>query len=492
MAERIAVSESEYRLLSKLKGKVAPGERYSVAELARLLGEERSRVEALVRLLASKGLLRLEEQTVERYVVTSEAEEYLRNGFPEERLVKLLALHGGQLSVDEVRSRLGSLFSIALSNATRKRWVEVKGGVVRLTVNPAEAVAVERKLLEKVKRGEKLAADELKVLRRRRLVEVRRERVTVVEVPEPVEKMLEKVVVEVGALTRELLETGRWRSVRLRRYDVRALPPERLPGKLHFLVEFIEFLRDVMKELGFVEVEDAPIELEFWNYDVLFQPQWHPARSPTDTFYTLNPREGKLPRDLAERVARVHEMKWGYRWDQRRAVRLILRSHTTAVSARVLAQRPSRPFRFFTIGRVYRVETVDPRHLPEFHQLDGIASEEGVSLRWLLGFLAEFFERIGISEYKFRPAYFPFTEPSVEAYVKVRGQWLEVLGAGMFRPEMLEALGIDYPVAAWGMGIERLAMALYEINDIRMLYSHDVKFLNSIPERWWIYASSKV
>jgi phenylalanyl-tRNA synthetase alpha chain len=486
------VSESEYELLEKLKGRVRVGERYTTEDIAKITGFDKSRVEALVRLLASKGLVRVLEETVEKYVPTREAEEYLKGKFPEEYLVEVLMRHGGSLSVDLARELLGNKFSVAVANATRKGWVEVKGGVLHLLVDPSSAVAEERVLLRKLMKGEKLSPDELRVLKRRKLVKAERIKHTVIIFESPPEDILRKVIVEVGALTRELIESGRWKKVKLRRYDVRASPPERLPGKLHFFVEFIEYLRDVMKELGFVEVEDAPIELEFWNYDVLFQPQWHPARSPTDTFYLNNPREASLPSTLAERVSQIHREKWGYLWDPRKAARLILRSHTTAVSARVLASKPKRPFRFFTIGRVYRVETVDPRHLPEFHQLDGIASEDGISLKWLLGFLAEFFERIGIKEYKFRPAYFPFTEPSIEAYVRVRGQWLEVLGAGMFRPEMLEALGINYPVAAWGMGIERLAMALYGIDDIRMLYSYDIKYLSLMPERWWLYAGSKV
>jgi phenylalanyl-tRNA synthetase alpha chain len=488
----IPVSESEYDLLRRLSGKVVSGGEYTTDELASLAGVDKSKVEAIVRLLAAKGLARLREVTVERYQPTGEAERYLREGFPEEKLVRLLAERGGTLPVDDARSLLGSEFPIALTNATRKGWVEVRGGTITLKVEPHKARSEERDLLRALTEGKSVGGQELRLLKRRKLVEAKREKVTLVLFPEDVGSILGRVVVEVGALTRQLIESGRWRQVKLRRYDVRASPPERLPGRLHFLAEFIEFLRDVMKELGFVEVEDSPIELEFWNYDVLFQPQWHPARSPTDTFYLSQPQKGTVPEELARRVASSHERWWGYSWDSSLAERLILRSHTTAVSARILAQHPSPPFRFFTIGRVYRVETIDPRHLPEFHQLDGIASEDGVSLRWLIGFLSEFLERIGIREYKFRPAYFPFTEPSIEAYVRVSDQWLEVLGAGMFRPEMLEALGVDYPVAAWGMGIERLAMALYGISDIRSLYSLDVRFLSRIPERWWLYAGSQV
>lgn len=497
MGERVPVSQSELELLRRAVGRVEPGRWYDLGELSGLLGVERSRLEALARLLASKGLLELREDLVEEYRLTSEAERYLREGFPEERLARVLHELGGEAPVEEVRQRLGREAGIALSNAARKKWVSIEAGRVRLLVDPSRAVAEERRLLEKLARGEKLEPAELRLLRRRRLVEAVKRRVTLARFPEDPGQLLEGVELEIGALTHELLSSGAWRGARLRPYDVAAEPPRLRPGRLNFFVEFIEHIRDVMKELGFVEVEAPPVELEFWNYDALFQPQFHPARRPSDTFYLARPRSGELP-GFWERVARLHEeggsgsRGWGYRWDPSRAARLILRSHTTAVSARVLASKPSPPFRFFTIGRVYRVEKIDARHLPEFHQVDGIASEEDVSTSWLLGMLSEFLERLGFREYKFRPAYFPFTEPSIEGYVRIRGQWLEVLGAGMFRPEVLQGLGVDYPVAAWGMGIERLAMALYGLDDIRMLYSRDVGLVESMPVRWRIYAGSPV
>ena len=496
MGEPIPVSQAEYQLLRLMASRgVKPGA-YSVEELAARTGLDRSSLEALLRLLAAKDLLSVREETRIEYIPTEEAITYLREGFPEEKLVRLLAEKGGEASVEELKRLLGPLFGIALSNAARKGWVRVEAGHVKLLVEPSKAVAKERKLLEKLVSGVELEESEARLLRRRKLVKTRRLKKTIVEIREPPEKLLERVVVEVGALTHEMLRSGEWRRYRLRSYDVTAEPPRLRVGRLNFLRELIEYIRDIMHELGFVEVEAPPVELEFWNYDVLFQPQFHPARSPTDTFYLERPSTGTLPEGLVERVRLVHETGaglsrgWGYHWDPRRAARLILRSHTTAVSARVLASRPRQPFRYFSVGRVYRVEKVDARHLPEFHQVDGIASEPGVDLRWLLGMLSEFLERLGFREYKFRPAYFPFTEPSVEGYVRVGDQWLEVLGSGLFRPEMLYALGIDYPVAAWGMGIERLAMALYGLNDIRQLYSQDIGFVEEMPVRWWLYARS--
>ncbi|MET1101214.1 MAG: phenylalanine--tRNA ligase subunit alpha [Pyrodictiaceae archaeon] len=490
----VMLSESEYELLKRLQGRIKPGKRYTTDELARITGMDKSRVEALVRLLAEKGLASIERKEEQTLRPTSEAQRYLKEGFPEERLIELLKEAGGRLPLNRVRGLMEDA-DIAITNAARKNWIRIVDG--NIVLNVKEAIAEERRLLESILRGKPISEREIRLLKRRRLIEQRKAAKTIVLFPKDPSEIVAEAEVVVGALTSEIISSGLWRRVKLRPYNVRASPPRVYPGRLHFMKEFIEFVRDVMREMGFIEVEAQPVETEFWNYDVLFQPQYHPAREPTDTFYLANPSKGIVPSHIAERVARLHEdgtntRGWGYKWDPDKAANLILRSHTTAVSARVLASKPNPPFRFFTIGKVYRVENIDASHLLEFHQLDGIASEEEMSFRDLLGILGEFFERLGIREYRFRPAYFPFTEPSAEASVRIGDRWIEVLGCGMFRPEVLEALGVDYPVAAWGMGLERIAMTLYGINDIRDLYTSDVAMLREMPVRWWIYARTNI
>ena len=498
---KIVLSESEHRLLEKLRGKVEAGKRYKSDELAHLAGVEKSSVEALSRLLAEKGIVEIEAIEEEVYEPTEEAMIYLREGFPEERLVKLLEKSSGEISVEEARQRLGPLFNIAIANAVRKGWVSVHEGTIKLLRSSVSCEKEKKALKEIIERGKCSDRQILHELLRRKLLHKKIQKQTIIKFTLKPEDVLDKAVVEVGALTRDHLATGLWRRLRLRAYDVTAEPPERLPGKLHFFKEFIEYLHDIMRELGFKEVAYTPVELEFWNYDVLFQPQYHPARTPTDTFYLKNPSRGNVGKELIEKVKTVHErglagsIGWAYPWKLEKALMLILRSHTTAVSARALAGyfgRLTPPFRVYTIGRVYRVEKVDPRHLPEFHQLDGIMGAYDVTFRDLMGILAEILERLGIKDFKFKPAYFPFTEPSTEVMVRLGDQWLEVLGAGMFRPEMLAVLGIDYNVAAWGMGIERLAMALYGLRDIRELYSHDIRCLQRTSYRWYIYAGAQV
>ncbi len=488
MSGYISVSEAEYKLLKLLVAKgVKPNTWYSVTDLSRILGVDRSWLESIVRLLSSKGLLKLAEELREEYRVTDEGLRYLHEGFPEEKLVKLLASSGGRIDVDTVIKRLGDEARIAIVNAVRKGWVKVESGVVKLLVDASRAKAEERDALKEIIAGGTPSPSLIRLLTRRGLIERRRTRVTRVMLVDEPTRLLDRVVLEVGALTHELLASGEWRRVRLRSYDVTASPPTIYPGRTHPLVDFIELVRDVMVEMGFQEVDAPAVDTEFWVYDALFQPQYHPARRPTDTFYLSNPSTGDIPLDLALRVAKAHETGvngsrgWGYKWSLEKALRMVLRSHTTSVSARTLASKPNPPFRVFTIGRVYRVESIDPKHLPEFHQLDGIACEEDTSFSYLLSLLSEFFERLGIKEYKFRPAYFPFTEPSAEGYVRVAGEWIEALGCGIFRPEVVKPLGIDYPVAAWGIGLERIAMAVYGVKDIRHLYSMDISMLRRIP-----------
>jgi phenylalanyl-tRNA synthetase alpha chain len=146
---------------------------------------------------------------------------------------------------------------------------------------------------------------------------------------------------------------------------------------------------------------------------------------------------------------------------------------------RYLASRPKPPVKVFCIDRVYRHEHVDYKHLAEFYQCEGIVMKRGLTLRDMLGYLKLIVNKLGLEKIRFRPGYFPYTEPSVEAdvYFPEKGEWLEILGAGMFRPELLRPLDIKYPVLAWGIGFSRLAMVKLGIDDIRNLYCNDLTWL---------------
>lgn len=208
-----------------------------------------------------------------------------------------------------------------------------------------------------------------------------------------------------------------------------------------------------------------------------------------DTFYIKTPRETLLPEDeLVEKVKRAHEhggktgsKGWKYQWDREVARQSVLRTHTTCVSARFLKDNQP-PLKMFSVGRVFRRETITYKHLPEFHQVEGIVADESITFRNLLGILKEFYHQLGF-QVRFRPAYFPYTYLSTECeiYLPEKESWIELGGAGMFRPEVLEPLGVETPVAAFGLGIERLAMIRLGIQDIRMLYQSDIGWLRELP-----------
>jgi len=285
---------------------------------------------------------------------------------------------------------------------------------------------------------------------------------------------------EVTQLTEEMLLSGDWKNVTFREYDVTLDVAPVFPGKMHPLRRVLEETRRAFLSMGFAEIRGPYVESAFWDFDALFQPQDHPAREMQDTFYLQRPGVYSLPdRELVETVRRTHEeggdtgsTGWRYKWSEEKAKQVVLRTHTTAVTVDACHRNPEPPQKVFCVGRVFRRETIDYKHLPEFHQVDGIIVEKNASFANLLGTLAEFYRQMGFDEVKFRPAFFPYTEPSVEVFVRMPGrkEWFELGGAGVFRPEVVQPMGVKVPVLAWGLGLERLAMIRYEIHDIRELY----------------------
>ncbi|MGC9444971.1 MAG: phenylalanine--tRNA ligase subunit alpha [Candidatus Methanospirareceae archaeon] len=290
---------------------------------------------------------------------------------------------------------------------------------------------------------------------------------------------------ELSQLTPELLRTGGWRGRKFKTYDVNLPSKQEFPAKIHPYQRILDMMRRIFTEMGFTEIKGDLIQSAFWNFDALFVPQDHPAREMQDTFYL----GVKQPLEVDERIIRnVKEMHehggslnstgWGGAWEKELSEELLLRTHTTAVTLWYLASHPEPPVKVFSIDRVYRRETIDPTHLPEFYQLEGIVMDKGVSFRNLLGCLATFYHKMGFPSIRFRPGYFPYTEPSVEVevYMPEHG-WLELGGAGVFREEVTNPIGVRYPVLAWGLGIERLAMLSLGLTDIRDLYRSDIDWL---------------
>ncbi len=289
---------------------------------------------------------------------------------------------------------------------------------------------------------------------------------------------------ETGALTQEMLESGSWKNLSFRSYNIQSRPARLLPGRRNPYVQFLESVKDKLVSLGFEEFDGSIVETEFWNGDALFMPQFHSARDIHDVYYLAEPTKAKtIEEPYQSRVAQTHEnggatgsRGWGYGFDREFTRRLVLRSQGTVLSARQLPNA-SIPGKYFGIARCFRYDKVDATHLSDFYQTEGIVLGEDVNLRTLLGFLEMFaVEVAGAKEVKYVPGYFPFTEPSVEVHIKhpVLG-WFELGGAGIFRPEVTEPLGVSVPVLAWGIGIDRMALMALGLNDLRELFSYDIE-----------------
>jgi phenylalanyl-tRNA synthetase alpha chain len=289
---------------------------------------------------------------------------------------------------------------------------------------------------------------------------------------------------EAGALTQDMLESGAWKTLSFRSYNLQSRPARLLPGRRNPYVQFLESVKDKLVSLGFAEFDGSLVETEFWNGDALFMPQFHSARDIHDVYYLAEPtKAASIEEPYQSRVAATHEnggttgsRGWGYGFDREFTKRLVLRSQGTVLSARQLPTA-SVPGKYFGIARCFRYDKVDATHLSDFYQTEGIVLGEDVNMRTLLGFLEMFaVEVAGAKEVKYVPGYFPFTEPSVEVHIKhpVLG-WFELGGAGIFRPEVTEPLGITVPVLAWGIGIDRMALMALGLNDLRELFSYDIE-----------------
>ena len=289
---------------------------------------------------------------------------------------------------------------------------------------------------------------------------------------------------EIGALTPEQLAAGDWKNKQFRSYNIHVPPKRVLPGRRNPYCRYLEMVKDSLVSLGFEEFDGPLVETEFWNGDALFMPQFHSARDIHDVYYLDNPSHAKeIEQPWLDQVAKTHEdgwksgsRGWGYAFDRDFTRRLVLRSQGTVLSAKQLPKAKV-PGKYFGVVRCFRYDQVDATHGADFYQTEGIVLSEEVNLRTLLGLLELFaVEVAGATDFKFVPAYFPFTEPSIEVHIKhpVLG-WFELGGSGIFRPEVTKPLGVDVPVLAWGLGIDRMAMMQLKIDDLRELFSKDLE-----------------
>ncbi|UCE39707.1 MAG: phenylalanine--tRNA ligase subunit alpha [Thermoplasmata archaeon] len=454
--------------------------------------------------LQSKKLVMMSERVKNYYSLAKK--QTATKDLPERRALRILKKNRGILKVQELKrsSKLKpNEVQLAVGWMKRKGWATIskKEGktLIEITERGKQAMdskGEDEKLIEQLAKGE-LSEDDVNseviktLMSRQDIVKERSmvlRSVKLTDLGKEISSMPLKIKEQMSQLTPELLQTGKWKDVELRRYDVGTFAPKIYSGAVHPMQRLIHKIRDIFLSMGFTEIETDFIHSCFWNMDALFIPQDHPARDAQDTFYLKKPGRLKINETTAKKIKDMHEhggdlpsIGWRYRWDVKEAERAILRTHTTVNTIRYLSEHPNPPVKVFSIGRVFRREALDSTHLPEFQQIEGIVMEEKANLRMLIGILTEFYKKLGFEKIRIRPGYFPYTEPSLEVEIQLGGKWLEYGGAGIFRPEVTHPFGVKHPVLAWGLGLERLVMLRYGLKDIRSLYFNDIDWLKNAP-----------
>ena len=393
-----------------------------------------------------------------------------KNGLPERKLINLLK--DKPKTFEEIRSVLsGAGFNVAIANAKKNGWIKIEknnsDSLVSIKEKPVETP--EEKLLSLI--GEKTISQEevsnplaMKILlsRPNYIVQTSQKSKTVSLTDAALS--LDTSISSSGAI------------------DVEADVPSVFAARTHPLQDTIDEIREIFVNLGFSEILGNMTQSSFWNFDALFTPQDHPARELQDTFYLEN-TESKNPASSSQikNVSSSHKKNWKYDWKLSESQKMVLRTHTTCVTIKHLAEQKPDNARIFSVGRVFRNEKVSYKHLVEFNQIEGIVIGNNTTLRDLMGIQKEFYKKLGLTKIKFWPTFFPYTEPSLQTmvYNEKLGKWIELFGMGIFRPEVTKPLGIDKPVLAWGGGIERIAMLKYELDDVREFYNNNLSWLRS-------------
>jgi phenylalanyl-tRNA synthetase alpha chain len=494
------LSQTEKKVLlalKKLHGKGSPEEIFKTGGFAQDV-----EIANAASWLQSKKLVTVDNHIKTVYSLGKEGKRYVEKGLPERRALTFLAQQKGLLTLKDLSAVLDpDEIPVAIGWLKTNGWVTLrkeKETILEITPKGNTALSVEteeEKLLRLLHDHPEREIEKhtIKPLASRKNVIKEKELITsAIALTEEGKAVIDtgfEIQEEISQITSAIIKNEEWKKKTIRPYDIHAFAPAVYGGKPHPLVTLILEIRQIFVEMGFQEIQGDYVESCFWNMDVLFIPQDHPAREMQDTFYCKVP--SKLPiheSQLVKDIAQVHEnggttgsTGWGYIFSKTEGERALLRTHTTVNTIRYLYNHPKPPCKVFSLERVFRNEDIDTTHLPEFYQIEGIIYEEKATFRQLIGVLKEFYRRMGFEKIRFRPGYFPYTEPSMEVEVFWNGKWMELGGSGIFRPEVTEPVGVKTPVLAWGLGLERLAMLRYGLTDIRSLYISDLEWLRKTP-----------
>lgn len=428
------------------------------------------------------------------WTLSEEGEQICRDGSSEFIVFSVVPEEGGS-TIGELNATIGeAVAKIGMGQCMKNKWLKKEGEkIVRCATGSVRDETAE---LLRLLQSDPAAVpeEELKNLKRRKLVQqVVRKSLKVSKGPAFRPQRVRKL----ADLTKDMLgvkvemEAGtHWSDLEFKPVNLRAMGAPVVGGSYHPLLKVRAEFRRILMEMGFEEMPTNKwVDSSFWNFDALFQPQSHPARDAHDTFFIKDPANatGFGSEDYYELVKNTHEhggfgsIGYGCIFKREETTKNLLRTHTTAISAQMLYRLANQeggftPKKYFSIDRVFRNEAMDATHLCEFHQVEGLVADRNLTLGNLIGTIRTFFAKIGITQLRFKPAYNPYTEPSMEifGYHPDLKKWTEIGNSGMFRPEMLRPMGLpeDVRVIAWGLSLERPTMIKYRIENIRDLFGH--------------------
>jgi len=448
-----SLSPHERKILPYIKEK-------KISEICKKSNLDRTSVLRSLEYLKNKGLIELNFEKKKIVGIGINGSLYISKGLPERRLLNLLdkkrilsleeVQKQSKLSDDEFRAAIGAL--------KRKAIIELKNGKIIFSANKEEISkkSPEEIFLESLPlEYDSLTPEQLYALKslqsRKDIIQIKEKKIISIEITNLGHELIQSKIKGqnlIEQVTSEILKKDSyWKGKKFRRYDINSSVPEISGGKQHFVNQAVEYARKIWVEMGFKEMTGNLITSSFWNFDALFTAQDHPVRDMQDTFF-INQKTELPDKKIVRAVKKSHETGtagskgWQYSWSKEEAKKLVLRTHTTCLSSQTLAKlkKEDLPAKFFAIGKCFRNETVDWSHGFEFNQTEGIVIDENANFRNLLGYLQEFFRKMGFKKIRFTPAYFPYTEPSVEisAWHPEKKVWLELGGAGIFRPEVTE------------------------------------------------------
>lgn len=484
---------AECSLPEKVLGHLENTSSVTSQELATLWKCDHQKVVGAVKSLLSLQvqMVEAEMESVKRWELTPEGLQVSERGSHEAVVWGLVGEHG--VSQQELLKAAGSVGKVGFSKAMSAGWIYLDrkspetGPMVKRKVETITDTTREQLRCLLSGNFEAVPEKERMECKKRKLVTEVTEKVYKLSKGPAFATTISRAETE---LTPEMISSGSWKETEFKPYNFSALGITPASGHLHPLLKVRAEYRQIFLEMGFTEMPtNNYVESSFWNFDALFQPQQHPARDAHDTFFISDPADTTIfEEDYLDRVKQIHSsggygsQGYGYDWKREEAAKNLLRTHTTAVSARMLyklaKQQEFSPQKYFSIDRVFRNETLDATHLAEFHQIEGVIADRDLTLGDLIGILYQFFKKLGIDKLRFKPAYNPYTEPSMEIFAFHQGldKWVEIGNSGMFRPEMLLPMGLpeDVRVIAWGLSLERPTMIKYGIDNIRDLVGHRV------------------